>query len=59
MYDAKVTPAIAKEFYREYFAGVVRAEPDILGFLRGKNLACWCSLDQPCHVDVLLEVANK
>lgn len=27
-------------------------------FLRGKNLACWCALDQPCHADVLLEVAN-
>ncbi|MET4341979.1 DUF4326 domain-containing protein [Bradyrhizobium sp. RT9a] len=27
--------------------------------LRGKNLACWCSLDQPCHADVLLDVANK
>jgi len=26
--------------------------------LRGKNLACWCRLDQPCHADVLLEVAN-
>lgn len=26
--------------------------------LRGKNLACWCSLDQPCHADVLLEIAN-
>lgn len=22
--------------------------------LRGKNLACWCPLDQPCHADVLL-----
>lgn len=27
--------------------------------LKGKNLACWCTLDQPCHVDVLLELANK
>lgn len=26
--------------------------------LRGKNLACWCPPDQPCHVDVLLELAN-
>ena len=26
--------------------------------LAGKNLACWCRLDQPCHADVLLEVAN-
>lgn len=26
--------------------------------LRGKNLACWCRLDQPCHADVLLEAAS-
>lgn len=26
--------------------------------LRGKNLACWCKLGQPCHADVLLEIAN-
>lgn len=27
--------------------------------LRGKNLACWCRLGQPCHADVLLEIANQ
>jgi hypothetical protein len=27
--------------------------------LRGKNLACWCRLDQPCHADILLELANR
>lgn len=26
--------------------------------LRGKDLACYCGLDQPCHGDVLLELAN-
>ena len=30
----------------------------IAKFLRGKNLACWCPLDKPCHADVLLELAN-
>lgn len=34
------------------------AEPLDLSPLRGKNLACWCQLDQPCHADVLLELAN-
>lgn len=28
-------------------------------YLRGKNLACYCDLDAPCHADVLLELANK
>lgn len=27
--------------------------------LKGKNLACWCPFDKPCHVDVLLEIANR
>lgn len=27
--------------------------------LRGRDLACWCPLDQPCHADVLLELANS
>lgn len=27
--------------------------------LRGTTLGCWCALDQPCHADVLLEVANS
>ena len=31
---------------------------DFLTGLRGKNLACFCSLDHPCHADVLLELAN-
>jgi hypothetical protein len=26
--------------------------------LRGRNLACWCPLDEPCHADVLLRLAN-
>ena len=27
--------------------------------LRGFNLACFCPLDRPCHVDVLAEWANR
>lgn len=27
--------------------------------LRGKNLACWCKLGEPCHADVLLRLANS
>ena len=30
-----------------------------ISYLRGKNLACWCKLGEPCHADVLLELANK
>jgi hypothetical protein len=27
--------------------------------LAGKDLACWCKPDEPCHADVLLEIANR
>ena len=32
---------------------------DTMEDLRGKHVACWCALDQPCHADVLLELANR
>jgi Domain of unknown function (DUF4326) len=31
---------------------------DVVRELAGHDLACWCSLDVPCHGDVLLEIAN-
>lgn len=38
------------------------SQPDRVRRIRkelvGKNLACWCPLDAPCHADVLLELAN-
>lgn len=27
--------------------------------LRGKDLACFCPLDKPCHAEVLIEFANS
>ena len=30
----------------------------IAGALRGKNLACWCPLEAPCHAELLLRIAN-
>ena len=32
---------------------------DVRRELRGRDLACYCPLDAPCHADVLLEVANS
>jgi len=29
-----------------------------LGELRGKDLVCWCAPD-PCHAEVLIELANR
>lgn len=30
-----------------------------LSELKGKNLACFCKEGEPCHADVLIELANK
>jgi Domain of unknown function (DUF4326) len=32
---------------------------DVERELRDRDLACYCRLDEPCHADVLLEVANR
>jgi hypothetical protein len=38
---------------------VTRPEPQDFAKLAGRDLACWCPLDEPCHADVLLELANS
>ena len=49
--------AAANEAWPDCFAMPCEMTAKI--FLRGKNLACFCALDQPCHADVLLELANR
>lgn len=40
-------------------SALVPSVEEIQSELTGKNLACWCPLDQPCHADVLLQLASK
>jgi hypothetical protein len=49
-----LTAAEAVDIYRCFYF-----DPADLETLRGKNLACFCKLDAPCHADVLLELANQ
>lgn len=44
----------------EHYAKVLKPEIAEMAKLelKGKNLACWCSHDKPCHADVLLKIAN-
>jgi len=39
--------------------GARRRLLDALPELRGRDLACWCPLDGPCHGDILLDWANR
>ena len=32
---------------------------DAIASLKGKNLSCWCRLNEKCHADFLLELANN
>lgn len=45
--------------FREYVDEAPELKAKITKNLRGKNLACFCALDQACHADVLLEIANQ
>ena len=47
--------------YHEWLDGRVVGtdRPNSLEALRGKNLACWCKPGEPCHADILLELANE
>lgn len=52
------TPALHL-FHRPGPAPAVRVDVDMVRReLAGRDLLCWCRLDQNCHVDVLLWVAN-
>lgn len=55
-----ITRQQAVDLYRKYVIGNYCATSlaEIRAELHGKNLACFCPLDQPCHADVLLEIAN-
>lgn len=54
--------AHAVELFRAYYElALARGSSSVrqrLDALRGHDLACWCRLDQACHADVLLELAN-
>lgn len=52
------TPAEAVAMFREH----LNHQPALVELarrqLRGFDLGCTCPLDQPCHADVWLEIAN-
>lgn len=51
--------AEAVEQFREWVSTQDELQAAIRSELAGKDLACWCSPDLPCHADVLLVMANE
>lgn len=62
----RLTAEQAVDLYRRDLLAALEGDDDrahelrqALSGLRGHDLACWCRLDQPCHADVLLALANQ
>lgn len=61
---AKGCEAIAVSLFEQDLIGRILLDKwgkpliDRIGELRGKNLACFCPLEKPCHRDVLLRLSN-
>lgn len=50
----------ARRYREDLLAGrLAITVEDVERQLRGRDLACYCPLDEPCHADVLLELANR
>ena len=51
--------------FKSYAGYRLESDPHWLDSLKGKDLACWCPLEDekgnpvPCHADVLIELANR
>tara|TARA_R110002020_G_scaffold11340_3_gene42716 strand:+ start:1321 stop:1668 length:348 start_codon:yes stop_codon:yes gene_type:complete len=62
-HDAAQAEAVARHArWLDGAPAIDRAPPSpgaIKAALAGKNLACWCRAGTPCHVETLLEIANK
>ena len=56
---AAPTPEAAVALFRDYLARRTEIVEEAREELKGRSLACWCPLGQPCHADVLLELANQ
>lgn len=49
-----------RRYRADLLGGRLGVSPDdVRAELRGRDLACYCPLDEPCHADVLLEIANS
>lgn len=55
----RVTPEIAVERYRGWLIEQIVFKRLDLNEIRGKDLACFCTIGQPCHVDVLIEFCEN
>jgi len=58
VHDASHAVALYRLWWEKNYPQGAEFAPSVMS-ARGKNLACWCPEGQPCHADVLLELANS
>lgn len=65
MFSGPAFKDLTDEQFNALYASVERfrkghgGQVDVRYSLAGVNVACWCRLDEACHGDVLLELANR
>jgi hypothetical protein len=57
--ECDLTAMMAQQEHKAAGSPAPPTPDEIRRALRGRDLACFCPLDQPCHADVLLEIANQ
>ena len=50
---------LALRNYRDFLETCIKTGALNINEIKGKNLACFCKPGEPCHADILLEVANQ
>lgn len=59
----EVSDNAGREWMVDSFEKWIKENPELLSLakkeLKGKNLACWCSLKEKCHADILLMIVNE
>ncbi len=57
--DFKLTLEYSLILFERWLTNKLKTDENFLVELSGKNLACFCPLDQKCHADILLDYANR
>lgn len=55
----QITREISITHFEKWIKQMIRLNHRSLEELKGKNLACFCNLNEPCHADILLKLANE
>jgi hypothetical protein len=54
--DKETQREVAISAYEGWLRQKLRRDRHFLDPLKGKDLACWCPLDKPCHADVIIKI---